>query len=422
MRLAMLAVGVVMATALSAEALVVKTWDGPGTPALINTSAPADDPGWANLATNRSAIYLGDHWVLAAEHAGGAGRLDIAGSSFPLISSSQSRLLGNPSTFAGKSIGGTSDVRIYRVGLDENGMSPEDLDPAIRQIEIADRLASTTNEDLVMFGRGRRRILNTSNEENGQFYFNSAGVVVSDPASSSYRGFQITSGNPQVWQWGTNRRAAATSISGITRSGSNVLIEDAVRDTIGFPTKFDEFSLDDEAQAAAGDSGGSVFWKDGDEWVLAGLMHVVYPANNNNDLWGAFGSHTVISDLSYTDYYDEIAALRAEDRYGKVGDVDLDGIVTGSIVNGVATGDLGILIDNWMDQSLEADIKSWVKGDLNQDSIVDLNDYALMRDALGGSISSQAFAQLLAAVSIPEPGAAALAAGGLLAIVLRRRG
>lgn len=416
----MLAAGIVVALGASAEALVVKTWDGPGTPALANTTAPADDPGWANLATNRSAIYLGDHWVLTAQHVG-FGRLDIAGSSFPVISSSQSRLLSNPSTFAGQSIDSTSDIRIYRVGLDENGMSPEDLDPAIRQIEIADRLAFTTNEDLVMFGRGRRRILNPDNDATGQYFFNSTGGTVEDSISSSYRGFRVTSSNPQVWQWGANRRAVASSISGITRSGSNVLIEDAVRDTIGFPTKFDEFSLDDEAQAAGGDSGGPVFWKDGNDWVLAGLMHVVYPANNNNALLGAFGSHTVISDLSYSDYYDEIAALRAEDRYGKIGDVDLDGSITGSIVNGVATGDLGILIDNWLDQSSEAGIKSWVKGDLNQDAVVDLDDYVLMRDALGGSIDSQSLALLLAGVAIPEPGAAALAVGCLLAAAGRRR-
>ena len=104
-----------------------------------------------------------------------------------------------------------------------------------------------------------------------------------------------------------------------------------------------------------------------------------------------------------------------------MGDVNLDGVVTGSIVNGVATGDLGILVNNWLYQAPDADVHTWMRGDLNLDGRVDLGDFVLMREALGGTIASSAFAQLVAAVSVPEPSALAIAAVALIAARPARR-
>lgn len=412
-----------------AMALIVKTWEGPGTPSLTNLSAPADDPGWANLAENRAATYLGNGWAIGAQHNGGDNSIVLGGSTFSALDGTTVRL-SNPSTFSARrqsngTLTATSDITLFRVGFDENGMTPEDLDPAIRQIRIADRLANRSGdiEELTIFGRGRPRITDQSNVETGQFFFSSNGSILPTSTGSSYRGFRFNSTNPNVWQWGTNVRASQTSISGTQRSGSNILIEvNGLNDTVGFPIKFDEFGLDDEAQGAGGDSGGPVFWKDNDgEWVLAGLLHAVFAANNNSSLLGAFGSHTVISDLSYSTYHDEIEDLMAADLYGEIGDIDLDGTVTGNIVNDVATGDLAVLIDNWGYQAAEADIHTWIRGDLNRDARVDLGDFVLLRNALGGSISSSSFAQALAASAIPEPTTALLATIGSIAFATRRR-
>src|SRR5580698_7856406 len=51
--------------ASSARAVLIATGDGTG-----NTTAPADDPGFANVGilASGSAIYLGDGWVLTAAH------------------------------------------------------------------------------------------------------------------------------------------------------------------------------------------------------------------------------------------------------------------------------------------------------------------------------------------------------------------
>ena len=52
---------------LRAEAVIV----GPGS-GTQNTTAPADDPGWANVGSKRSlgVVYIGNRWVVTAAHVG----------------------------------------------------------------------------------------------------------------------------------------------------------------------------------------------------------------------------------------------------------------------------------------------------------------------------------------------------------------
>ncbi len=426
----LLALAVAVAASPS-QALILKTWNGVGTPALANTTAPADDAGYHNLPTNRpGGVYLGDNLFLTAYHAdpfvGTAsdtiGNVQIAGGTFPIIPGSGA-FLTNPASFGG-SVTSNSDLRLYRVGVDTaTGLTPEELDPAIRRISIASRLSNTSTEQLTMFGKGFIRTLNGANTTNGQFYYNASGAVIADPAqwpSSAYRGFGFGNSavQPRPWQWGTNLRSTA-SPNGIVKVNQNVLLRGNFLDTVGFVVRFDEFGLADEAQGAAGDSGGPVFWKDGDEWVLGGLMHGIYFGNGQPSVQGLFGGFTGISDLSYSTYSSQIAAART--TFSKMGDVNLDGVVTGSIVNGVATGDLGILVNNWLYQAPDADVHTWMRGDLNLDGRVDLGDFVLMREALGGTIASSTFAQLVAAVSVPEPSALAIAAVALIAARPARR-
>lgn len=412
------------------QALIVKTWNGVGTPATPNITAPADDPGFHNLPTNKTGVYLGDNLYLTAVHADTSGSVQIAGGTFPIISGSAVTMT-NPTSFGATrvtsdgSLTVNSDLRLYRIGVDTTtGLSPEELDPAIRRISLATRLPNTSTEQLTMFGKGRYRLVNTPNTTNGQYYYNGGGNVITDSAgwpSAAYRGFQTDNSAvaPLPWQWGTNLRTTA-SPNGVVKVGQNLLLESpGLADTISFTVRFDEAGLADEAQGAGGDSGGPVFWKDGDEWVLAGLMHGVYFGNGQPSVLGLFGGFTGISDVSYSTYASQIAGARG--RFSKMGDINLDGVVTGSIVNGVATGDLGVLVNNWLHSSAEADVHTWMKGDLNLDGRVDLGDFVLMRDALGGTISSSSFAQLVAAATIPEPSTLGLAVVAGLASIRRRR-
>ena len=70
-----------------------------------------------------------------------------------------------------------------------------------------------------------------------------------------------------------------------------------------------------EAQAMSGDSGGGVFYYDGSQWVLAGIMVTVGLYDNQPDtsseVLSAFdGNYTFINDLSK--YADEINAIVPE--------------------------------------------------------------------------------------------------------------
>jgi hypothetical protein len=428
----LLAVAVALAVSPS-QALIIKTWNGAGTPALINTTAPADDPGFHNLPNatanglNKKGIYLGDNLFLTVVHDDAAvNTIQIGNGVFPVIPGSAVTLT-NPTSFGGSRVNSdgsltvNSDLRLYRIGVDgTTGLTPEELDPAIRSISLATRLPNTSTEQLTMVGKGLIRTVNTANTSTGQFHYNSGGAVLTNPAdwpTSAYRGFGFgdSATQPRPWQWGTNVRTTA-SPNGIVKVGQNVLMEGGFLDTIGFVVRFDEAGLADEAQGAAGDSGGPVFWKDGDEWVLAGLMHGVYFGNGQPSVLGMFGSFTGISDLSHPTYRNQIEFQRRT-----MGDVNLDGIVSGSIANGVATGDLAAMVSNWNSVSTASGYETWMKGDLNLDGRVDLADFVMLRDALGGSISSSSFAQLVAAATIPEPSTLGLAVVAGLASIRRRR-
>lgn len=434
---ACLAAATALAIGAPASALVVKTWNGPGTPQNVNNTPPADDPGWANLPNNdsvRTGLYLGDQWVISAVHAG-QGNLELSGGSFPIVADSTVTLT-NPHSFGGQALSDSlSDVYLYRIGVDETtGLTPEELDSAIRRIAIADRLPDT-DDVVTMIGRGAQRITRSS-DSNGQYHWTAGGTPVTNTEVAAEHGF-LTDTFRQ-WRWGTNKLTNPSGISGNPiRSGDQFVINvntqgsTQVRQTIGFSTRFDrgltdsglplaDGSTPDEAQGAPGDSGGPVFWKDDDEWVLAGVMHAIYQKNNQagNEAW--FGNHTGISDLSFEHYHDQIEAIRSEVLYSVDGDIDLDGIATGAIVGNDATGDLGILVDNWQRTFASAGRESWIAGDLNQDARVNLADFVLMRSALDGSISTTAFASALAS-AIPEPSSAVLVSLAVAAGLPRRR-
>lgn len=384
---------------------------------LINASPPGNGLTFANQADNRTGIYLGDQWFLTATHAqpGGSnpsGAVRIAGVDFPVISGS-AVVIAN----SGGGIDATSDLLMYRIGLDAQGRTPEDVNSAIKQIVIADTLAGTGTV-LTMVGRGRTRFLNPNNTQTGTYQFDSNGVILSS-GTGAYEGFLVANNTNSDWHWGQNRR-----FGGVTTFG----VDGAVNDTRGFKVRFDKTDLLNEAQGINGDSGGPVFWNDNGEWVLAGLHHVIFSPSNNctggacSNLLTAYGAQTGISDLSNLFYRNQIAGLRGQAEYSLLGDLDLDGAVTGEIVAGVATGDLGILVDNWLYSAPQADLKTWVRGDINQDGITDLGDFVLMRDALGGVIDVAQFTALVSgAHSTPEPSAVLLAAGATLAATRRRR-
>lgn len=406
-----------------AQALIVKTYNGPGTPNVINTSAPADDPGWHNVPSNRSGVYLGNQWVLTAAHAS-EGDVDLPGGTYSMIPGTTVTLT-NPGFFNGQSLDSFSDLKLFRIDTHPStGLTPEQQDPNVQEITLATErpTAGTTNgTEVLMIGAGGRRSQSGSSST-GQRDFNSSYQTVPE-GTGSFQGYLVETNNEplRVKAWGTNRVISPAFVPGGFDNGQNLLVETDNNDVLGLVTRFDrglngagvpisDGSLFDEAQAAGGDSGGPVFFKDdSNEWVLGGVMHAIYINNNQPVSVSVFGNFTAFTDLSIDHYSDQIEALKLSNQYSIVGDVDLDGVVTGSIVNGEATGDLAELIDGWLYNQAEADIVSWKKGDLNQDGVTNIADFVMLRSALGGAISTAEFASLVNNVGVPEPSTLCLA-------------
>ena len=340
----------------------------------------------------------------------------------------------HPSSFAGRAnLDDDADLVLYRIGVDTTtGLTPEELDASVGRITIANGTAE--RERRLDDVRSRRA-------ESHRPFRPERAVPLEFQRNRDHqpvrRGTRFKIDTSRTYRWGNNTISSPNSVTNV-RSGNQMLIDfDNGNDTIGFVTRFDrgitnagnpisDGSLPDEAQGTFGDSGGPVFWKDEGEWVLAGLMHAIYQDSTQGNsiqlqqtAW--FGNHTAISDLSLPHYRDQIEDIRSTVMYSYAGDIDLDGSATGEIVGSVATGDLAVLVDNWLATFPSAGRESWIAGDLNQDAIVDLSDFVLLRDALGGEIETTALAALIRGVAVPEPTGALILLGLMAATTARPR-
>ena len=451
------------------DAVIVSRFDPLNPTAQFNVTAPADDPGWYNVSDNSSGfsgsyIYLGNQWVLTAGHVGvpTSSGLQLANGLFPVIPGTDIRLT-NPTGdyWQRKRVNGqdisvneplttNSDLRMFRVNTDvTTGLRPEDLNPGIKQISIANA-APTNGTNLVMVGLGRDRIVNTNDVgQQGLFHYQvntSANPWTwafpvdpngqpTDDEGGNYFGLQVNNNDDfRTKRWGTNAVSPDTQLEqGWNISDSDNQIVSTINggnDVLTLIAKFDQLgSNSNEAMAAAGDSGGPVFFKDAaGQWQLAGVNHVIYLLSGQHTLRAVFGDWTAFSDLSNPHYNQQIAGKRAQSNYSALGDINLDGIVSGTGAGVWATDDVTAFVQGWLYEQAEGDILSWKKGDLNQDGITDLNDFALLRTALGGSIATADLQYLLSgaggAASVPEPGSFVLILGifsGLLWLFRPRR-
>jgi hypothetical protein len=115
-------------------------------------------------------------------------------------------------------------------------------------------------------------------------------------------------------RWGTNHIAA---VDLLTRTGKRVSRAFATSFDGGLPTPH-------EAQAAAGDSGGPVFAKNGDgEWELVGIMVTIAQHPNQPTDVTAYGNATFAVDIhAYRDQIEEILASSPDHDRDGVLDID----------------------------------------------------------------------------------------------------
>jgi hypothetical protein len=105
-----------------------------------------------------------------------------------------------------------------------------------------------------------------------------------------------------------------------------------------------------------------------------------------------------------------------------MGDVNIDGIVSGDGTGNVAEDDVAAFVAGWGNDNLagKGDYESWKKGDLNLDGLTDVEDFLLLRGALNGPISNTA---MQAIFGVPEPTStiSAMLAAGIPGLFGRRR-
>jgi len=249
-----------------ALAVVIDTGDGSG-----NTTAPPDDPGWANVGTIGSlvGVYLGDGWVLTANHVGD-GAIVLQDITYQPLAGSKVRFEKPP--------GSNADLIVYRI----QGRPP------LPSLVLADTTPSLDDE-VTMIGNGWNR-------EAGLTYWDIDWLEVSPPPPAAFTGYKRLCCGRSM-RWGRNI-VTATDLDIVT-GGST---------TRSFEVSFDlSGGVTDEAQAVPGDSGGAVFMKRSGQWQLAGTLFAIATFQSQPSDTAVFGQTTEAADVAF--YRDEILAV-----------------------------------------------------------------------------------------------------------------
>lgn len=271
----------------AAQATMIRGGDGSG-----NTTAPADDPGWANVGrlsganSLGSAVYLSNRWVLTAAHVG-EGDPEFGGTAY-LREVGTTQRLTEP--------GGGSDVDIVLFRITEVPTGVSDLTVSSSSPSLH---SSVTG---VGFSRNR-----AASETDWYVDTDPATWVWSESSFPEYDvildGFEYEVG--RALRWGENEVDA-----------TGVLINAGWGPTLAIEHDFDKTggAGDDEFQGATGDSGGALFWKNGGDWELAGMMMTTGRYSGQPGLTAVYGNTTYSADLAQ--YHDQIYAIIPEPAAG----------------------------------------------------------------------------------------------------------
>jgi hypothetical protein len=255
-----------------AGAVLISSGDGTG-----NTTAPNDDFGFANVGTaGQSAVYLGNGWVITANHVV-VGPVTLAGRVFAPVPDTHRRLR-NPGP------GVSADLAVFRL---------QDPPPDLPALTIR-RTPPAIGDEVVLVGNGPDR---------------GEPVEIGD-----LRGFAWLPSTSL--RWGTNRVVA-----------SDVPVQVGRGDfTSAFAMRFDRaLPTPHEAQVGTGDSGGGAFIRNGGVWELAGVLFAANHLEGQPKQTSVYGNLTFSVDLSA--YREQILALTSAPACDNGFDDDGDGLV-----------------------------------------------------------------------------------------------
>lgn len=250
------------ACALPAAAMVISTGDGTG-----NTAAPGDDFGFGHVGITSnllSGVYLGNRWVLTANHVGERD-ITLLGTPYLAVPGSKIRLANASSPHP--------DLMLYRL---QSG-------PALPRLALS-TATPTVGEDVRCAGNGWNR-------EPDQTHWNALWQEVTPPPPGTFTGYERGVGKDL--RWGANE---------VSEAGVDV-------DTPGSTTRsiltvFDQNGVADEDAAVTGDSGGGCFAKRSGSWELVGLMFARSsfgdgdgPLADQPPNTAVFGNETIAADV-----------------------------------------------------------------------------------------------------------------------------
>ncbi len=264
-----------MACGQSAEAVVTISGN-------TNNTAPSGQPFFNNVGSvgAASAVYLGDGWVLTANHVAGSlpPTAKFGGVNYATQAGSFHRL-GNPAQTP--ALSAQTDIVLFRLA------SPL----ALPSVNISTVTPSVGNA-VTMIGNGRTQ------ESAPTYWSRTVNPGTSDDtwvettsALANIAGYETTA--TQEVRWGVNDVAATDFVANIGT------IENPI-DVVSFATQFNSGpgTYVEEGQAVTGDSGGGVFSLNGTSWELSGMMYAVGTHEKQPNNTAVVGNATYIADLS----------------------------------------------------------------------------------------------------------------------------
>jgi hypothetical protein len=415
----------------------------PGWPAVPDWTQ--GDPGWDNIGINTDSlngVYLGDNWVLTARHVAAA-NITFSTGTFTRIGSQNFIVRNPPPNLAnGASLTTETDLRLYRV----NGNVGL---PALTIASESPPLTGNSGSQVMFIGHGRIRhaeethwSINQSSPPPTAQGWGDAEV----PSGGNTHGYK-TNSTPRPKRWGTNRLenpsssafesdvfdetiSPTTAVLPLTTGPSdNRVTRDVISMVTTFNPQSDSSALPFESQAVSSDSGGAVFYNRGTaqapDWVLSGIVNAtIVFGEGQPQSYAIYGNSTTFADLSYYNqpYQHSICdIMKSCGAYSVMGDVNLDGDVTGNGTGPTSLDDVSAFVAGWGHNNLagRGDYATWTKGDLNLNGVTDAEDFLLLREALHGPINSGVMVSLFGAV--PEPSTAILLLLGSAPLAVSRR-
>ncbi|HEX4416084.1 MAG TPA: dockerin type I repeat-containing protein [Lacipirellulaceae bacterium] len=366
------------------------------------------DPGYANIGHTTSflnGVYIGDGWVLTANHVGGVPITFVEGGTVYQPVPNESFQIPNPTGVSGLTAQ-FADLRIYRIN-DDPGLPS--LKIATTQLAANDEVMFITN-GVFRASAESAWTTDSANPPN----WTSVGSCSGGTNNHCFHGY-LASGQGKAW--GTNNVVNDSVVGG---SGQITTVINSGQSLANLVTYDQGSSNPFEAQVVGGDSGSAVFHKNGSQWELAGITLANFVYSNQQSIQfnqaALYGNASAFADLSA--YSSAISSIMSTHQdYSIVGDLNMDGVVDAN--------DLNTFVANWgyNNGTGQGSITSWKHGDLTHDGKVDVNDFFKWRNGVGAASASSLATMLGISLSnaVPEPATVSLLTLPAWCLLINRR-